>query len=33
MDSISVRRRAAALLLGTSFGVVAMGLLQHLGVL
>ena len=33
METISLRRRAAALLLGTSFGVVAMGLLQHLGVL
>ena len=33
MDSVSLRRRGAALLLGTSFGVVAMGLMQHLGVL
>ena len=33
MDTISMRRRGAALLLGTTFGVVAMGLMSHLGVL
>ena len=33
MQGISMRRRGAALLLGTSFGVVAMGLLQRLGAL
>lgn len=32
MEGISLRRRAAAMLLGTSFGVVTMGLLQHLHV-
>jgi hypothetical protein len=33
MEGISLRRRGAALLLGTAFGVFGMGLLQHLGVL
>lgn len=33
MEGISRARRGAALLLGMSFGVVAMGLLQHLNVL